>query len=100
MWCREAIRQAWIATGAVCICAATCASGVARAEGAAWDTLSQDQQALLQPLADKWAGLPADQQERLANGSQRWVQMNPDERAAAQDRFKTWRGLSPDKRQQ
>jgi len=45
MWCREAMRRAWVAIGA-CVWVATCVCGVARADGTAWDSLSQEQQTL------------------------------------------------------
>lgn len=66
----------------------------------AWQSLSPQQQQLLQSFQGKWDSLPSDKQQALARGSQRWINMTPEQRAGAQERFKQWRALPPEQRQQ
>jgi hypothetical protein len=65
----------------------------------AWQSLSPQQQQLLQNFHDRWDSLPAEKQQSLARGSQRWINMSPEQRSGAQERFKQWRALPPEQRQ-
>ena len=65
-----------------------------------WQSLSPDQQHLLQGYQDKWNSLPPDRQQSLAKGSQRWLSMTPEQRSSAQQRFSQWRSMPPEQRQE
>ncbi len=65
----------------------------------AWQTLSPQQQQVLQGFQGKWDTLPPEKQQALAKGSQRWISMTPEQRAGAQQRFKQWHAMPPEQRQ-
>ncbi len=72
---------------------------VAQDDAVPWNSLSAEEQQLLDPLQDRWADLPADRQNMFANGSRRFIKMDPEQRARAQDRFDQWRQLPPERQQ-
>ena len=72
---------------------------VAAAAPQPWQSLSPEQQHLLQNYQGKWSGLPPERQQALVNGSQRWLSMTPEQRSSAQQRFSQWRALPPQQRQ-
>ena len=41
-------------------------------DGIAWESLTKEQQTLLQELQSDWDDLPLSRQQRLANGAERW----------------------------
>jgi Protein of unknown function (DUF3106) len=65
-----------------------------------WQSLSAEQQHLLQNYQGKWNSLPPDKQEALSKGSQRWLSMSPEQRSGAQQRFSQWRAMPPEQRQE
>jgi hypothetical protein len=64
-----------------------------------WQSLSPDQQHLLQKYQDSWNNLPPERQQALARGSQRWLSMTPEQRSSAEQRFSEWRAMPPEQRQ-
>jgi Protein of unknown function (DUF3106) len=64
-----------------------------------WQSLSPQQQLLLQSFQGRWDSLPPDKQQALARGSLRWIGMSAQQRAGAQQRFQQWRALPPEQRQ-
>ena len=72
---------------AIVVIAALLLGGFAAAEEGqlAWDSLTIEQQQILQPFADRWDTLPADRQRRLSAGSERWLGMSPRQREAARE---------------
>ena len=64
-----------------------------------WQSLSPQQQHVLQSFQGRWDSLPPEKQQSLARGSERWVNMSPEQRAGAQERFKQWRALPPEQRE-
>jgi hypothetical protein len=83
-------------TGAVGV---TGAPGVAAVAPHDWQSLSPQQQQLLQGYRDNWHNLPPERQQALAKGSDRWLGMTPEQREGAQQRFNQWRAMPPDQRQ-
>ena len=67
--------------------------GVAHADGVTWDSLSDEQQQVLNAFADGWDQLPADRQQRLATGAQRWSAMSASERDARRSDYATARNV-------
>ena len=62
-------------------------NAAAYADGVEWDSLSEDQKALLSAQQEGWDTLDAARQERLARGAERWLGMDARERSAARERF-------------
>jgi len=52
--------------------------------GAAWSSLSTQEQQILARFHDRWAQLPPGRQLKLRNGARRWAAMTPEQRQ--------WRG--------
>ena len=48
-------------------------TAIADEHGVAWDSLSAEQQQVLNRFADSWDSLPADRQMRLSRGAARWA---------------------------
>ena len=67
-------------------------------ENVRWDTLTPEQQQVLDRFANDWDSMPAERQQRLATGADRWLGMSTDERQSAQQRFERWRNLDTDRR--
>jgi hypothetical protein len=59
-------------------------SATADEQGVAWNSLSAEQQQVLDRFADSWDSLPADRQQRLSRGADRWSGMTPGQREKAQ----------------
>jgi hypothetical protein len=102
----KAVMRAMILSACLALCAGVSmaqeAPPPAAAEPAtprAWQSLSPQQQQLLQNFQGRWDSLPPDKQQALARGSQRWINMSPEQRSGAQERFKQWRALPPEQRQ-
>ena len=68
-------------------------------EGVAWDSLSSEQQTLLNDVKDSWDQLPAQRQQRLHKGANRWGQMTNGQRNQAKLRMKRWKSMDADQRQ-
>jgi len=67
----------------LCLFAAAANSTFAQAPAATeWQSLSSEQQHLLQSYQEKWNTLPPDRQQALAKGSQRWLSMSPEQRSS------------------
>ena len=45
-------------------------------EGVSWDSLSMEEQTLLEDFKDKWGQLPAKRQQRMQKGARRWGKMS------------------------
>ncbi|MFQ6006009.1 MAG: DUF3106 domain-containing protein, partial [Woeseia sp.] len=73
-------------------------ASMAQDENISWDSLSEEQQRVLGPIADSWDTLVPERQARLSAGAQRWAGMSRRERAAAQKRFQAWRSLTDEQR--
>ncbi len=65
------------------------------ADGIPWETLSEEQRKILEPVAEKWDSLPREKQLRLQKGAKRWASMPQDQRRKVKDQFKKWEKLSP-----
>jgi hypothetical protein len=100
--------QVMMKTWVICAClvAATTVSYAQNPQASAppapreWQSLSPEQQHLLQNYHDKWNSLPPEKQEALNRGSQRWLSMTPEQRSGAQQRFSQWRAMPPEQRQE
>jgi hypothetical protein len=88
----------WLATASMSPAQTASDSPVAPAPRQ-WQSLSPDQQHLLQKYQDSWESLPPERQQALARGSQRWLSMTPDQRSSAEQRFSEWRAMPPEQRQ-
>jgi hypothetical protein len=92
----------------ICSCLFVAATNVALAQNPQapapapreWQSLSPEQQHLLQNYRDKWNTLPPDKQEALNKGSQRWLSMTPEQKSGAQQRFSQWRAMPQEQRQE
>ena len=98
--------SAWVLAAGTCLAQEPPAPPVAAPAPAgepaaprSWQSLSPQQQQLLQNFQGRWDSLAPDKQQALARGSQRWIGMSPEQRAGAQQRFKQWRALPPEQRQ-
>jgi hypothetical protein len=104
---RALLLSAWVLAAGTCLAqeppaqppSALAAPAGEPATPRAWQSLSPQQQQLLQNFHDRWDSLPAEKQQSLARGSQRWINMSPEQRSGAQERFKQWRALPPEQRQ-
>src|SRR5258706_15841398 len=85
----------------VCLIAAAANATFAQAPPTTeWQSLSPEQQHLLQSYQDKWNTMPAERQQALAKGSQRCLSMTPEQRSRAQQRFGQWSPMPPEQRQE
>ncbi|MEM7469604.1 MAG: DUF3106 domain-containing protein, partial [Pseudomonadota bacterium] len=64
-----------------------------------FESLSEQQQQVLEPLRNRWQSLPPERQKRLLKGAERWQNMSDEERAKVRDRMQRWKQLSPEQRQ-
>ena len=98
--------QVMIKALVICTCLFVAATTVSYAQNPQapapreWQSLSPEQQHLLQNYQDKWNTLPPDKQEALSKGSQRWLSMTAEQRSGAQQRFGQWRAMPPEQRQE
>jgi hypothetical protein len=77
--------------------AALGSTGTACAQ-ATWESLTQNQQTALAPLADQWAELSPDQQTNWLAVSRRYPHMSPGDQQILQAHMTEWAALTPRER--
>jgi hypothetical protein len=70
----------------------------AAADGRTWDSLTPEQQKVLEPMQEEWSMLPPRRQEKLAHRAARWSEMTPAQRDVAKARMDRWKSIPPEKR--
>lgn len=68
------------------------------AEASTWDSLTLDQQNILQPFSDGWDQRPPAQRQRLVAGADLWLAMPAERRRLVHQRFGRWQRMSDDQR--
>jgi hypothetical protein len=64
-----------------------------------WNTLTPEQQQVLQRFESQWGTFPEERKKRLLAGAERWLQATPQQRDTMKQRFSTWKNLPEDKKQ-
>lgn len=68
--------------------------------GPEWESLSPEQQAVLENWRARWGELPPERRAALVRGADRWLAMSPEKREQVRQRFERWRALSAEERRE
>lgn len=63
-----------------------------------WSLLTNDEQKILLPLADKWEGMGSIQQEKWRAIARKYPSLRPREQQKIQSRMTRWAGVAPEQR--
>jgi hypothetical protein len=63
-----------------------------------WSLLTNDEQKILRPLADKWEGMGSSQQEKWLVIARKYPSLSPREQQKIQRRMTRWAGVGPEQR--
>jgi hypothetical protein len=64
-----------------------------------WNQLDAQEQADLQPFADRWDRMPASRRVHILERYQRWQQLPPEKRQAMREGLANYQRMSPEQRQ-
>jgi hypothetical protein len=63
-----------------------------------WQSLSQEQQRILGPVAREWESMPGYQQQRLLGAARHYRGMGPVQRERFERRIRDWSAMTPEQR--
>ena len=93
---RTRIKLAAVAAAWLAIAAPVPALAQDGPPGVAWESLSQQQQQVLERFRDGWEQMPPGRQQAMKQGSERWLSMTPEQQAQARERWQKWHSMPPD----
>lgn len=64
-----------------------------------WQSLTSEEQAVLQRYRGQWDNYSGTRQREMRNGAQRYLQLPPQKRREVEQQQRQYRDLSPDERQ-
>jgi len=67
--------------------------------GIPWQSLSKDEQSVLEKHRTDWSSLSPDRQRKLRDGAHRYLQLPPDKRKAVERKHNQFEKMSPQERE-